>query len=63
MLDGGHGTATITTTSPAKLMVMSHEQFRDVVKSHDGILVKVLAVMARRLRMDLDHAKAEARPR
>lgn len=61
MLDGGQGTATITTTSPAKLMVMSHEQFRDVVKNHDGILVKVLAAMARRLRQDLDFSRAETR--
>jgi CRP-like cAMP-binding protein len=59
MLDRGEGTATIVTTSPCRLMVMSHDQFRDVVKSHDGILVKVLAAMARRLRTDLTYAKAE----
>src|SRR5438270_5700571 len=28
MLDRGEGTATITTTSPCRLMVMSHSQFR-----------------------------------
>ena len=59
MLDQGPGTATITTTSPCKLMVMSHSQFRDVVKSHDGILVKVLEAMARRLRNDLQIAREE----
>jgi CRP-like cAMP-binding protein len=59
MLDKGEGTATITTTTPCKLMVMSHAQFRDVVKSHDGILVKVLEAMARRLRNDLQIARAE----
>src|SRR5207249_8965616 len=32
MLDRGEGTATVTTTSPTTLMVMSHSQFRDVVK-------------------------------
>ncbi len=58
MLDQGKGTATITTTKPCRLMVMSHAQFRDVVKSHDGILVKVLEAMASRLRRDLDIARA-----
>jgi CRP/FNR family transcriptional regulator, cyclic AMP receptor protein len=59
MLDRGQGTATITTTSAAKLMVMSHSQFRDVVKNNDAILVKVLTAMARRLRQDLEIAEAE----
>jgi CRP/FNR family transcriptional regulator, cyclic AMP receptor protein len=58
MLDRGEGTATITTTSPSRLMVMSHSQFRDVVKSNDSILVKVLTAMARRLRDDLTVAEA-----
>lgn len=59
MLDKGEGTATITTTTPCRLMVMSHSQFRDVVKSNEGILVKVLQAMARRLRSDLSIARAE----
>jgi CRP/FNR family transcriptional regulator, cyclic AMP receptor protein len=59
MLDQGEGTATIVTTAPCRLMVMSHAQFRDVVKSHDGILVKVLEAMARRLRSDLEIARTE----
>ena len=59
MLDQGEGTATITTTQPSRLMVMSHAQFRDVVKSNDAILVKVLEAMARRLRSDLGIARAE----
>ncbi len=59
MLDQGEGTATIVTTAPCRLMVMSHSQFRDVVKSHDGILVKVLEVMAARLRRDLKLAKEQ----
>jgi len=54
MLDRGNATATVTTRTPARLMVMSHAQFRDVVKTSDPILVKVLAVMGRRLRVDLD---------
>ena len=54
MLDRGNATATVTTRTPARLMVMSHAQFRDVVKTSDPILVKVLAVMGRRLRTDLE---------
>ena len=54
MLDRGNATATVTTRTPARLMVMSHAQFRDVVKTSDSILVKVLAVMGRRLRTDLE---------
>lgn len=61
MLDQGEGTATIVTTAPSRLMVMSHGQFRDVVKGNDGILVKVLAAMARRLRSDLEIARSETR--
>jgi len=51
----------VTTRTPAKLMVMSHAQFRDVVKTSDPILVKVLAVMGRRLRADLETTKSKKR--
>ena len=61
MLDRGNATASVTTRTPAKLMVMSHAQFRDVVKTSDPILVKVLAVMGRRLRADLETTKAKKR--
>ena len=54
MLDRGNATATVTTTKPSRLMVMSHSQFRDAVKASESILVKVLAVMGRRLRADLE---------
>jgi len=54
MLDRGDATATVTTTKPSRLMVMSHSQFRDAVKASESILVKVLAVMGRRLRADLE---------
>ena len=53
MLDRGLGTATVLTRTPARLMVMSHAQFRDAIKSDDAILVKVLSVMGERLRADL----------
>jgi CRP-like cAMP-binding protein len=53
MLDRGLGTATITTTKPSSLMVMSHAQFRDAIKANDALLIKVLAQMGQRLRADL----------
>ena len=63
MLDRGNATATVTTRTPAKLMVMSHAQFRDVVKTSDPILVKVLAVMGSRLRADLEAQKTKGKKR
>lgn len=60
MLDRGLATATITTTTDARLLVMSHAQFRDAIKSSDGLLVKVLAAMGERLRADM---QAKDRPR
>jgi len=53
MLDRGLASASVTTKGPARLMVMSHAQFRDAVKASDGILVKVLAAMGERLRADM----------
>src|SRR5438046_10402081 len=66
MLDRGNATATVTTTKPSRLMVMSHSQFRDAVKASESIVVKVLAVMGDRLRSDLEavrerEAKAKKR--
>ncbi len=52
MLDRGPATATITTTTPARLMVMSHAQFRDAIKGNDELLSSVIGVMAERLRRD-----------
>src|SRR5437870_9506116 len=46
MLDRGPATATITTRTPARLMVMSHSQFRDAVKGSDDLLGRVMAAMA-----------------
>jgi CRP-like cAMP-binding protein len=60
MLDRGEGTATIVTRTPARLMVMSHAQFRDAIKASDSLLVKVLSVMGERLRADLAAAKARS---
>jgi CRP-like cAMP-binding protein len=56
MLDRGLASATVTTTKDARLLVMSHAQFRDAVKASDPLLVKVLAAMGERLRADM-HAR------
>lgn len=53
MLDRGLATATVTTTKPSRLLVMSHAQFRDAIKANDELLIKVLAAMGERLRADL----------
>jgi CRP-like cAMP-binding protein len=56
MLDGGPATATVVTKSPVRLMVMSHAQFRDAIKSNDQLLSIVLGAAADRLRRDyLEH--------
>jgi CRP-like cAMP-binding protein len=52
MLDRGPATATVTTTAPAKLMVMSHAQFRDAVKANDDLLLHVMRAVGERLRAD-----------
>src|ERR1700730_12215398 len=52
MLDRGPATATVVTTTPAKLMVMSHAQFRDAIKADDRLLSQVMRAMAERLRRD-----------
>ncbi len=52
MLDRGPATATIVTKTPARLMVMSHAQFRDAVKGSDELLGQVMAAMGGRLRAD-----------
>jgi CRP-like cAMP-binding protein len=60
MLDRGLGTATVTTTKPSRLFVMSHAQFRDAIKANDELLIKILAAMGERLRADMHamHDKA-----
>ena len=56
MLDRGLASATVTTRTPVRMLVMSHAQFRDAIKASDPLLVKVLAAMGERLRADM-HAK------
>jgi CRP/FNR family cyclic AMP-dependent transcriptional regulator len=52
MLDRGPATATVVTATPARVMVMSHAQFRDAIKSSDPLLSVVITAMADRLRRD-----------
>ncbi|TMC07618.1 MAG: cyclic nucleotide-binding domain-containing protein [Chloroflexi bacterium] len=52
MLDRGPATATVVTSTPARLMVMSHAQFRDAIKGSDDLLGQVMAAMGERLRGD-----------
>jgi CRP/FNR family transcriptional regulator, cyclic AMP receptor protein len=52
MLDRGAATATVVTSTPARLMVMSHAQFRDAIKGNDDLLSHVMAAMGERLRAD-----------
>lgn len=52
MLDRGPSTATVVTKTPARLMVMSHAQFRDAIKGNDQLLARVMAAAAERLRHD-----------
>jgi CRP/FNR family transcriptional regulator, cyclic AMP receptor protein len=52
MLDRGPATATVVSRTPARLMVMSHAQFRDAIKANDELLARVMAAMGARLRAD-----------
>ena len=52
MLDRGPATATVTTKTPVRLMVMSHSQFRDAVKANDDLLLHVMRAVGERLRAD-----------
>jgi CRP-like cAMP-binding protein len=58
MIDRGMGTATVTTTTPGRLFVMSHAQFRDAIKASDSLMVKVLLAMGERLREDVKTSRA-----
>jgi CRP-like cAMP-binding protein len=52
MLDRGPATATIVTTTPARLMVMSHAQLREAIKQNDHLLSEVIRAAVSRLRLD-----------
>jgi CRP-like cAMP-binding protein len=52
MLSESPATATVTTLTPVRALVMSHMQFRDSVRAREDIAVKVIAVMAEHLLAD-----------
>ncbi len=53
MIDPGPATATVRTTTPVELLVMSHMQFHNAIKSQETIALRVMAVMAERLRSNM----------
>jgi CRP-like cAMP-binding protein len=50
MLDGGPATATVLTSTPVEALVMSRTQFHNAIKANETIALRVMAVMAERLR-------------
>ena len=50
LIDHGRRTATVTTTTPAKLLVLGTTEFRSLLSLHPEIQVQILDSMARRLR-------------
>ena len=50
MIDGGPATATVTTATPVEALVMSHAQFHNAIRGNEMIALRVMAVMAERLR-------------
>jgi CRP-like cAMP-binding protein len=52
ILDGGRRTATVTTTSPARLLVLFGTEFRQLQQAHPAIASQLEAAMATRQRID-----------
>lgn len=50
LLDGGVRSATCTTIEPCELLVVDRAQFMELLESSPGIAVKLLLVLAQRLR-------------
>jgi len=50
LIDHGLRTATVTTTTPAKLLVLGTREFKSLLSLHPEIQIQVLDSMARRLR-------------
>ena len=49
ILGGGRRSATVTTTSPAKLLVMFGTEFRQLQQAQPGIAARIEAAMQQRL--------------
>ena len=60
MIDLGPATATVVTSTPVELLVMSHGQFHSAIKANETIALRVMAVMAERLRAITLAAQTEA---
>ena len=52
LLDNGPRTATVTATSPMRLLVLSPRQFQDVLHSEPEIAITLLHTVTKRLRRD-----------
>ena len=52
LLDNGPRTATVTATTPMRLLVLSPRQFQDVLHHEPEIAVTLLHTVTRRLRRD-----------
>jgi CRP/FNR family transcriptional regulator, cyclic AMP receptor protein len=52
MLDGGRRTATVTTTAPAKLLVMFGTEFRELQQTQPAIADRIEQTMRDRLAAD-----------
>lgn len=50
LLDGGVRSATVTTVGPCELLVIEREQFFDLLRDSPSISVKLMVVLAKRLR-------------
>jgi CRP-like cAMP-binding protein len=61
ILDGGPRVASVTTTVPSRVLVLSRREFEDLLAMSPEIAVSMLRAMAHRLR-EADLAPRERRP-
>jgi CRP-like cAMP-binding protein len=50
LVDRGPRTATVTTETPAKMLVLAHREFHSLMDRHPGIQKSVLTALAKRVR-------------
>ena len=50
LVDHGPRTATATTTSPARLLVLGHREFDQMIDKHPGFRAQVMDTLAKRVR-------------
>ncbi|CAM3985327.1 Transcriptional regulator, Crp/Fnr family [Novosphingobium lubricantis] len=51
-LDGGDRTATVEAIEPVEALVLSRTAFADIIEKHQGLSLRLLNAMARRLRQN-----------